>query len=39
MAVSSKIKQREIVADERAVNIIDEYVKEFMEHKEVLCRC
>lgn len=39
MAVSSKSKLREIVADERAVNIIDEYVPEFMERSEVMGRC
>lgn len=39
MAISSKSKLREIVADERAVSIIDEYVPGFMEQSEAMGPC
>lgn len=39
MAITSKSKLREIIADERAVNIIDEYIPGFMEQSESMGPC
>lgn len=39
MAITSKSKLREIVADERAISIIDEYVPGFMEQSESMGPC